>query len=104
VVVDVRQDSPTFGKSVGVVLSSENHRQLWIPDGFAHGFFARRTSIVIYKVDAPYDPRSERSVLWNDEALGIEWPGRDPILSDKDARAPRLKDVPPELLPRMAKT
>jgi dTDP-4-dehydrorhamnose 3,5-epimerase len=106
VAVDIRQDSPTFGKSVGVLLSDENHRQLWIPEGFAHGFYARRPSIVTYKVDAPYDPKSERSIVWNDETLGIDWPRSRsdelPLLSDKDARAPRLKDVPPELLPRMA--
>jgi dTDP-4-dehydrorhamnose 3,5-epimerase len=101
VAVDIRTDSPTFGKWVGVTLSSENHRQLWVPAGFAHGFFVRKPSIVTYKVDAPYDPRSERSVLWSDEDLGIEWPGREPLLSDKDARAPKLRDIPRDLLPRL---
>jgi dTDP-4-dehydrorhamnose 3,5-epimerase len=101
VALDIRLDSPTFGKWVGVTLSSENHRQIWVPEGFAHGFFVRKPSIVTYKVDAPYDPRSERGVLWSDEDLAIEWPGREPLLSDKDARAPRLKEIPPDLLPRM---
>ncbi|HTB78915.1 MAG TPA: dTDP-4-dehydrorhamnose 3,5-epimerase [Polyangiaceae bacterium] len=102
VAVDLRQDSPTFAKWVGVTLSSDNHRQVWVPDGFAHGFFAREPSIVTYKVDAPYDPRSERAVLWSDEELGVEWPGGDAVLlSDKDARAPRLRDIPRDLLPRM---
>jgi len=104
VAVDVRRDSPSFGRSIGVVLSGENHRQLWIPDGFAHGFYAIKASIVTYKVDAPYDPRAERSVLWNDESLGIVWPGREPILSEKDAKAPRLADIPRELLPTIATT
>lgn len=102
VAVDIRIDSPTFRRWVGVTLSSDNHRQLWVPQGFAHGFFVRKPSIVTYKVDAPYDPRSERSVLWSDEDLGIEWPGREPLLSDKDARAPKLRDIPRDLLPRVS--
>lgn len=102
VAVDLRLDSPTFGKWAGVTLSSDNHRQLWVPTGFAHGFFTQRPSLVTYKVDAPYDPRSERAVLWSDDELRIEWPGREPLLSDKDARAPRLRDIPREHLPRMA--
>lgn len=102
VAVDLRLDSPTFGKWAGVTLSSDNHRQLWIPSGFAHGFFTRRPSIVTYKVDAPYDPRSERALLWSDDDLRIEWPGREPLLSDKDTRAPRLRDIPRDHLPRMS--
>jgi dTDP-4-dehydrorhamnose 3,5-epimerase len=101
VAVDIRSDSPTFGKWVGVTLSSDNHRQLWVPEGFAHGFFVRTPSIVTYKVNAPYDPRAERGVLWSDEDLGIEWPGQHPLLSDKDARAPKLRDIPSDLLPRL---
>lgn len=104
VAVDIRADSPTFGKWVGVVLSSENHRQLWVPVGFAHGFYAVKPSIVTYKVDAPYDPKSERGVLWSDEGLAIDWPGREPLLSDKDAKAPRLKDIPRDLLPTVTRT
>ncbi len=99
VAVDIRVGSPTFGKWVGVELSGENHRQLWVPTGFAHGFYARKPSLVMYKVDAPYNPRSERGILWSDESLKIDWPGDAPLLSDKDARAPRLADVPRDLLP-----
>jgi dTDP-4-dehydrorhamnose 3,5-epimerase len=102
VAVDIRSDSPTFGRSVGVLLSSENHRQLWIPEGFAHGFYVTKPAIFLYKVTAPYDPKAERGVLWSDGDLALAWPGRDPILSDKDARAPRLKDIPADLLPRSA--
>jgi len=101
VVVDVRPDSDTFGRWVGVMLSGENHRQLWVPEGYAHGFVARRPSIVTYKVTAPYDPASARVVLWSDEDLRIDWPGSDPLLSEKDASAPRLREMPREFLPRV---
>jgi dTDP-4-dehydrorhamnose 3,5-epimerase len=104
VAADIRADSPTFRKYVAVVLSGENHRQLWVPAGYAHGFLVTKPAIVTYKVDAPYDPKSERGILWSDEELAIEWPFQglpsQPLLSDKDARAPRLRDVPPEFLPR----
>lgn len=102
VAVDLRRGSPTFGKWTGVTLSSDNHWQLWVPVGFAHGFLTQKPSMVLYKVDAPYDPPSERAVLWCDEDLRIEWPGRDPLLSDKDARAPRLRDIAPDHLPTMS--
>lgn len=101
VAVDVRPDSPTFRRWVGVVLSGENHRQLWIPEGFAHGFFARKTSVVAYKMTTPYDPKGQRGVLWCDEDIGIEWGGIRPLLSDKDAQAPKLSDIPPGTLPSM---
>jgi dTDP-4-dehydrorhamnose 3,5-epimerase len=101
VAVDVRPDSPTFRKWVGVVLSSENHKQLWIPDGFAHGFAARKASIVLYKMTTPYDPKGQRGVLWCDEDVGIDWAVATPLLSDKDAQAPRLRDIAPDTLPRM---
>lgn len=107
VAVDIRSDSPTFRRWVGVVLSGDNHRQIWVPEGFAHGFIVRKAAIVIYKVTAPYDPRSERSILWSDEDLAIDWGigpeaggALRPVLSDKDARAPRLRDVPRDMLPR----
>jgi dTDP-4-dehydrorhamnose 3,5-epimerase len=99
VAVDVRPDSPTFGKWVGVVLSGENHKQLWIPDGFAHGFIARKPSIMVYKMTTPYDAQGQRSVLWCDEALGIEWGEKNPLLSEKDAKAPRLREYPHDALP-----
>lgn len=101
VVVDVRSDSPTFGRWVGVILSSENHRQLWVPVGFAHGFVARKASVVTYKVTAPYMPESARGVLWSDPAIGIDWGIAAPLLSEKDAAAPRLADIPRDQLPRM---
>jgi dTDP-4-dehydrorhamnose 3,5-epimerase len=104
VAVDIRRDAPTFGRAFGVVLSAENHRQLWVPAGFAHGFYVIKPAIFMYKVTAPYDPKSERSLLWSDEDLAIDWPGREPLLSDKDAKAPRLKDVPQELLPRSSES
>jgi dTDP-4-dehydrorhamnose 3,5-epimerase len=103
VAVDVRPDSPTFGKWVGVVLSGENHKQLWIPDGFAHGFVARKPSIMAYKMTTPYDGPGQRSVLWSDEDLGIDWGEKNPLLSEKDAKAPRLRDYPRDALPRMTR-
>ncbi len=95
VAVDVRRGSPTFGRSVGVELSGENKRQMWIPPGFAHGFVV--TSDVadfLYKCTAPYRPEAECAIAWDDPALGIAWPLADPILSPKDAAAPRLADAP----------
>jgi dTDP-4-dehydrorhamnose 3,5-epimerase len=95
VAVDVRKGSPTFGKWVGVELSSDNRRQLWIPPGFAHGFCVLSDSADFhYKCTTLYAPESERSVLWNDPDLGIPWPVTSPLLSGKDAKAPRLKDAP----------
>jgi dTDP-4-dehydrorhamnose 3,5-epimerase len=89
VVVDVRRSAPTFGHWVGAELSDENHHQLWIPAGFAHGFLVlSATAEIQYKVTDQYDPASERTLLWNDPAVGIRWPlvaGRAPILSEKDA-------------------
>ncbi|MGQ0552790.1 MAG: dTDP-4-dehydrorhamnose 3,5-epimerase [Planctomycetota bacterium] len=94
VAVDVRKSSPTFGRWVGEHLSSENCRQLWVPAGFIHGFCVlSETAEVEYKCTDYYDPGGEIGVLWNDPDIGIEWPVREPILSAKDAAAPRLKDV-----------
>jgi dTDP-4-dehydrorhamnose 3,5-epimerase len=86
VAVDVRQDSPTFRKWVGVTLSAENKRQLWIPPGFAHGFAVlSETADFVYKCTDSYAPEHERTLLWNDESIGVEWPlDTEPILSDKD--------------------
>jgi dTDP-4-dehydrorhamnose 3,5-epimerase len=99
VAVDVRPDSPTFRRWVGVTLSADNHKQLWIPDGFAHGFLALKASIMSYKMTVPYDPQGQRSVLWCDEDIGIDWSEKSPLLSDKDARAPRLREYSPDDLP-----
>lgn len=103
VVVDVRRGSPTFGKSFATTLSAANARQLWIPTGFAHGFCALTDDVTfLYKVaGAYYTPADERGVLWNDPALGIEWPVSAPLVSAKDAALPRLADLPPDSLPRL---
>ena len=94
VAVDVRRGSPTFGRWVGVVLSGENFRQLWIPPGFAHGFCVLSASVhVEYKCTEFYDREDEVAVAWNDPAIGVEWPIREPNLSPKDAKAPRLAQI-----------
>jgi dTDP-4-dehydrorhamnose 3,5-epimerase len=94
VAVDIRRSSSTFGKWVGQRLSAQNRRMLWIPPGFAHGFLAlTEPAEFFYKCSDFYEPGSERSLLWNDPALGIDWPmppGVTPILSDKDRSADPL--------------
>lgn len=98
VAVDVRPGSPTFGKWFGATLSSGNHHQLWVPAGFIHGFCVlSETAEVEYKCTDFYDPGGELGVLWNDPAIGIEWPLSEPILSAKDAAAPLLADVTDKL-------
>jgi len=100
VAVDIRQGSPTFGRSVGVMLSADNHRQLWIPEGFAHGFcVVSEFATFSYQCTALYDPKADASIRWNDAAFGIDWPISNPLLSDKDAKAPLFADVPAERLP-----
>lgn len=96
VAVDLRKGSPTFGKHVAVELTEENHRQLFIPRGFAHGFAVLSDEAVFqYKCDSYYAPQSEGSVLWNDPDIGIEWgiPSEDVMLSEKDRNAAPLKDL-----------
>lgn len=89
VAVDIRQGSPTFGKWVGVELSEENHKQLWVPPGFAHGFLVLSDSAeFLYKTTDYYAPQHERSIAWNDSAIGIAWPiSTTPNLSLKDMAA-----------------
>ncbi len=95
VVVDVRRGSPTFGKWVGVELSADQPRQIWIPPGFAHGFcVTSETADFWYKCTTPYAPECERSIRWDDPAIGIVWPLAQPLLSKKDAQAPLLADAP----------
>lgn len=95
VAVDIRPNSPTFRKWVGVHLSAENKRQLWIPKGFAHGFLVLSDQAeFLYKTDNYYSPESERSTRWDDPSIGIEWPLTvEPSLSQKDAAAPGLAEV-----------
>ncbi|MGE8638668.1 MAG: dTDP-4-dehydrorhamnose 3,5-epimerase [Achromobacter sp.] len=95
VAVDVRRTSPTFGKWVGVVLSAENKRQMWIPEGFAHGFLTLSDSAdVLYKASDYYAPQHERCIRWDDPALGIAWPdGITPLLSAKDRNGVSLDDA-----------
>jgi dTDP-4-dehydrorhamnose 3,5-epimerase len=95
VAVDIRRSSPTFAQWVGVELSAENHRQLWIPPGFAHGFLALAEGAdVIYKVTDYYSGELDRSIRWDDAEIGIDWPLEgEPTLSDKDAAAPYLLDA-----------
>ncbi|TLS69850.1 dTDP-4-dehydrorhamnose 3,5-epimerase [Photobacterium damselae] len=86
VAVDIRKNSPTFGKWVGVYLSAENKRQLWVPEGFAHGFYVTSDEAeFVYKCTDYYNPSAEHSILWNDPEIGIEWPlTGEPTLSLKD--------------------
>ena len=101
VAVDIRPGSPSFGRWVSRVLSAEAFNQLLVPKGFAHGFMTLEPHVeVLYKVSAPYAPECDRSIAWNDPALGIHWPleaGREPVLSAKDAAAPLLSVIFPEL-------
>ncbi len=99
VAVDIRVGSPTFGKWFGTELDENNFRMIWVPEGFAHGFCALADETeVLYKCTALYDGAADRSILWNDPGIGINWPLSAPRLSPKDAAAPRLEDAP--LLPR----
>lgn len=95
VAVDIRRGSPTFGQWVGEVLSSENKRQLWVPAGFAHGFYVlSEWAEIAYKTTDYYAPHWERGITWNDPDLAVEWPlidGKPPILSARDAAAGRFK-------------
>lgn len=101
VAVDIRIGSPTFGQSAAVILSDKNFRQFYIPPGFAHGFCVlSETAIFAYKCTDFYNPSTEGGVLWNDPDLDIRWTIENPLLSEKDKANPRLKDIPPDKLPR----
>lgn len=95
VAVDIRKNSPTFGQWVGTYLTAENKRQLWIPAGFAHGFYVTSPEAeFVYKCTDYYNPSAERAIIWNDPDLAIKWPllGGEPLLSEKDKMAQRLAD------------
>jgi len=94
VTVDIRKGSPSFGRWVSVELSEENKRMLYIPPSFTHGFVVlSETADVIYKCTKEYSPEDDRGVIWNDPDINIPWPIKDPILSEKDAQLPLLKDA-----------
>jgi len=102
VAVDIRHDSPTFGQWISEVLSDANHRQMYIPSGFAHGYcVTSETAVFSYKCTDFYDPGSEGGIIWNDPDINIDWLIEEPILSSKDTDYPRLKDIRPEKLPHM---
>lgn len=105
VAVDIRLGSPTFGQWVGEKLSSNNGRQLYVPEGFAHGFCVlSESAVVAYKCNRNYYPKNEITILWNDPYIGIEWPITDSILSGKDASAPALNAIAKAKLPRWLAT
>jgi dTDP-4-dehydrorhamnose 3,5-epimerase len=100
VAVDIRRGSPTFGRSTAVVLSADNKRHFWIPEGFAHGFVTlSERAVFTYLCTATYDREADAAIRWNDAALAIDWPVAEPLLSDKDARAPFLDGIPEDRLP-----
>ena len=100
VAVDIRVGSPTFGQWAGYLLNSENKRQLWVPEGFAHGFCVTSdTALFTYKCTDYYAPENEIPLRWNDPAIGIDWPLDTPSLSGKDAHALLLADIPKNKLP-----
>lgn len=95
VAVDIRKGSPTYGEWFGIELNAENKKQLLVPKGFAHGFITLTDNVEVqYKVDELYSPEHDRGFIWNDAAIGIDWPiDIQPVLSEKDERAPLLKDA-----------
>src|SRR6185437_1103899 len=94
VAVDIRKGSTTYGKWIGEILSDKNHRLLYIPEGFAHGFCVLSDSAdVLYKVNSEYSPEHERGILWNDTDLAIKWPIDKPVMIKKDLELPVLKDA-----------
>ena len=100
VAVDIRRKSPTFGRWVGVHLSEHNKRQVFIPEGFAHGFCVlSEIAIVTYKCSDLYHPDCEGGIIWNDPDVGIDWPVKDPLISEKDGRNGYIKKLGAEKLP-----
>ena len=104
VAVDVRPGSATFGRWFAVRLSAQNRRQLFVPEGFAHGYcVTSETATVIYKCSDYYHPEDEGGVLWSDPQVGIEWPISHPVVSDKDSQLPALAALGPDQLPQVEK-
>jgi len=104
VAVDIRRGSPTFGRHADIVLSGETCRQLYIPPGFAHGFYVTGPhALVLYKCTELYDPSSERGIRWDDPTLAIGWPSGAPIVSDRDRKLPTLESIGPDNLPRYSR-
>jgi len=94
VAVDIRKDSPTYGKWVGEILSEQNHRLLYVPEGFAHGFCVVSDGAdVLYKVNQEYSPENDKGILWNDPNIDVKWPVDKPIVSEKDLKQPLLKNT-----------
>ncbi|HUH90269.1 MAG TPA: dTDP-4-dehydrorhamnose 3,5-epimerase, partial [Lysobacter sp.] len=100
VAVDIRRGSPSFGRWTATVLSAQNKRQLWIPEGFAHGFVTlSERAVFTYLCTATYDAQADASVRWDDPRLAIDWPVSAPVLSAKDAQAPLLDEIADDRLP-----
>ena len=98
--VDIRRGSPTFGKWFGTVLSSHDYQQVYVPQGFAHGFCVlSETAKILYKCTDYYAPSDERGIIWNDSTLGIGWPVAEPLLSEKDASFRAMNEIAPAELP-----
>ena len=103
VAVDIRSDSPTFRQWAGVELSASNHRQLYLPEGFAHGFCVLGDSALLsYLCTTQFNAEYDAAIAWNDPDIGIEWPIEHQSLSERDRKAPRLRDVPVDCLPHFA--
>ncbi len=101
VAVDIRRGSPTYGRWVGAILSEENHKQIYVPEGFAHGFCVlSEVADVIYKCTNVYTPGDDYGIIWSDPEIAIDWPIDDPQLSEKDGKTPALAAAPPETLPQ----
>lgn len=100
VAVDIRRGSPSFGRWEAVLLSADNKRHFWIPEGFAHGFLVlSEQALFTYLCTDTYAPEADAGICWDDPDLAIDWPFAEPLLSDKDARLPRLAELPRERLP-----